>query len=165
MTDEALMARFKRDLDEQAFRILAERYFDRAVTVAGRVLGGLADPEDAVQEAFIRVVRYRGRFKTTRAFRPWFYAILRNVCIDMQRKALREAERDRAYAGQPQTAGPAPSALQRVRALMERLTTEDASLLRLRYVDGLSFAEIAAALGCSLAAAKKRHQRVLSRLR
>ena len=165
LTDEQLMARFQRSLDEEAFRELAERYYDRAEYIAGQRLGPSYAGCDAVQEALLRVVRYRKRYNPEQAFAPWFNTILRHVCTDMLRKDIRRRNLLEKFAEHVRHALPKAPSGGKLRDLLGGLSAADAEFLNLRYGWGYSMRELTDHLGCSLEAAKKRHQRILGRLR
>ncbi len=164
-SNERLMVRYQRRLDEGAFAQLVARFVGPAHGVAAQLLGSRSLAEDAVQEAFLRLVRRRERYDPSLPFGPWFYAILRNVCTDLLRRQARDAraaheaglERARRDTAIP----PAGEALE----LLGQLKGDDRAVVMLRVVQGLAFAEVAAALGISEEAAKKRAQRALRRLR
>ena len=163
-SDEALMRRFCETLDESVFRKLAERYYDRALRIAEDQLANGTTAYDAVQETFIRVVRHCKRYDPDKPFSPWFFTILRNVCADFRRKEARhlDALHRLAEAGMPHPGNDATAA--RAGALLECLGGDDVRLLKWRYGQGLSVAESADRLGCTVEAAKKRFQRIIKRL-
>ncbi|MFP4055770.1 MAG: RNA polymerase sigma factor [Candidatus Brocadiia bacterium] len=164
-SDEALMARYQAKLDGEAFQTLVSRFLAPAVGVACQLLGDRALAEDATQEAFLRVVRGRERYDAARPFSSWFYAILRNVCTDFLRRRARRASALREVARQAPTAqSPRDEALD-AWDLLSRLPEEARAVLVLRVVQGLAFRDVAAALGISEEAAKKRGQRALRKLR
>lgn len=163
-SDEWLMCRFCETLDDGVFRALADRYYDRALRTAQGQLCDGALAHDAVQEAFLRVVRHRRRYRPDRPFAPWFFTILRNVCTDLRRKEARHVQALRRLA---ELARPEPTdgnAAARAATLLDSLGENDVQLLRFRYVHGMSASEIAGAIGCTIEAAKKRIQRILRRL-
>ncbi|HUT32631.1 MAG TPA: sigma-70 family RNA polymerase sigma factor [Planctomycetota bacterium] len=164
-SDERLMARYQRRLDDGAFGQLVARYMAPALGVARQLLPDRALAEDAVQEAFLRLVRRRERYDPTRPFAPWFYAILRNVCTDVLRRQARAAQavQEAGHERARREGGIAPSG--EALALLGQLGADDQAVLVLRVVQGLAFGEVAAALGISEEAAKKRAQRALRRLR
>jgi len=163
-TDESLMVLFRDTLTEEPLHELMRRHSEPARFVAQGRLGSAAAAQDAVQESFIRVVRERARYDSSRPFAPWFYTILRNVCTDHQRKESRYRDRLEKLAEAAPLAERRPDAGFAVEALGQ-LDDGEREILVLRLINGLSFREIAEHLGCSEDAAKKRGQRALRRLR
>lgn len=150
--------------DHEGFRILVERYQGRAYRLALRILKDPDRAKDAVQDGFLKAYGSLAKFEGRSGFYTWLYRLIFNLCIDMQRRdrSGRHVEWDdevaRNVADAPGAAiphveaGPA-QALER-RELREALAKaievlpEDARrTLVLREVDGLSYAEIAEALG------------------
>ncbi len=165
-TSESLMRRYQERLDEGAFEQLAARFLRPALATARQLLPERGLAEDAVQETFLRLVRRRGRYDPSRRFSAWFYTILRNVCTDALRRQARQAraiERAGIELLRQRFAGP-PARLDPLE-LLERLPPSDRAVLTLRIVHDMAFRDVAAALGVSEEAAKKRAQRALRRLR
>jgi RNA polymerase sigma-70 factor (ECF subfamily) len=160
------MARFQEDLEGEAFDTLFSRFSGPALTVARSILPRRGLAEDAVQEAFMRVVRARDQFDTSREFAPWFYTILRNVCTDY----LRSKQRSPEINGEEDTLrrcardGGVPPDSPMLR-LLHRLSDGQRAVLELRVFHDMRFRLIGEALGISEEAAKKRSQRGLRRLR
>ncbi len=165
LSDEQLMRRYQKRLDARAFEALVDRFLERALAAAERVLGERARAEDAVQETFLRIVRSRRDYDPDRPFAPWFFTILRNVCLDARRRRAREAAGLEAM--RPRLASEARAEVAAVDALdlLASLGERERSVLELKIVHGMSFPEIGAALGISEEAAKKRAQRGLRRIR
>lgn len=164
ISDEALMVRFQARLDSCAFEQIVSAYMKPAVGVARQILSDRALAEDAVQESFLRVIRKRHQYVPASPFSCWFYAIVRNVCVDILRKRTREKDTIRAVADRRGSAPPqidSPG----IPELLSVLNRSDRDVLVLRIVHGLGFRDVAAALGISEEAAKKRAQRALRRLR
>lgn len=162
---EALMARFRARRDSSAFEQIVSFYMNPALAVARQILWDHALAEDAVQESFLRVVRKREQYVRNSPFSCWFYAIVRNVCVDMLRQRTRQeqAVEDIANgAGQTQTTW---TDLSEVPSLLDILAPGERDVLVLRIVHDLQFRDVGAALGISEEAAKKRAQRALRRLR
>jgi RNA polymerase sigma-70 factor (ECF subfamily) len=85
-----------------------------------RMLGSLPDAEDAVQEALLRVWRYRDSLKEGAPLRPWLYRVATNVCLDAiardQRRAAlaARAAADEAWTSEPENVvwlGPIPDSV------------------------------------------------------
>lgn len=151
-SDEQLMARIARG-DEAAFRLLARRSVPAAIGVARRILGNVADAEEIVQEAMLRVWTNAPRWRPEARFRTWFYRIVLNLCFNRRRRAP-FASLD--AAGDP--ADPAADAAtqlersERERAIADAIAAlpeRQRAAVVLTYHQGLSNAETAEALGTS----------------
>lgn len=129
----------------------------------------LSDANDAVSEVFL--VAWKKRTAIPDNALPWLYAVARNVV----RNSMRSTRRSRRVVARAlaEPVYPAPGAdVQVVRnsedeALMEALRTlsdADQEVLMLRAWEGLAASEVAAVVGCSLAAAEKRLARAMARL-
>ena len=161
---EALMVRFQTRLDSDAFEQIVSCYMSPALAVARQILSDHALAEDAVQESFLRVIRKRDQYIPGIHFSGWFYAIVRNVCLDMQRQRTREKK----AVGEIATRGESNTLrtdLPEIPKLLDVLAHGERDVVVLRIVHGLRFRDVAAALGISEEAAKKRAQRALKRLR
>ena len=161
---ETLMVRFQARLDSCAFEQLVSCYMRPAVGVARQILSDRALAEDAIQESFLRVIRKRDQYIPGSPFSCWFYTIVRNVCADMLRKRNRETRRIREIAAGRERESVRDNSPQ-IPELLNVLARSDRDVLVLRIVHGLGFRDVAAALGISEEAAKKRAQRALRRLR
>jgi len=163
-TDEAVMLRFCRTLDDAAFSELAHRYYAAALRLARSRLGNAALAQDTVQEAWLRVVRHRNRFDPSRKFSSWFFALLSNLCTDAYRKEMRRAEKHREFADAMSEPGLAVDTGP-LRDAMGRLPPGDREVLLLRFGQGYTLAEVAEIQDITLDAAKKRAQRALRKLK
>lgn len=165
ITDAEAVAR-AREGDHAAFRVLVERWERRAHGLAMRVLRDEEAARDAVQEAFLRVYGALRRFEGRASFGTWLHRVVWNVCIDAKRRdrsgrevawedesaSALDDEGGRVDEMPVETVGPERS-LER-RRLGEGLAQAIAALpeparttLLMREVDGLSYGEIAEALG------------------
>lgn len=72
--------------DEEAFRVLIDKYKADAVNVAYQMTNDPELAEDIAQEAFIRVYKYIGNFKGESKFFTWLYKIILNLCRDYFRR-------------------------------------------------------------------------------
>jgi RNA polymerase sigma-70 factor (ECF subfamily) len=150
--------------DMDAFAELFEPLRPLLFNVACRLVGP-DDAEDVVMETFLKAWQAIPRYRGKAALRTWLYRIAYNHGLDVIRRRGRskervlsekEVERD-AWENMPDhdQRGPdeavAVSELtQQVRAAMEELSAEHRTALLLRFVDGLTYAELAAATGVSI---------------
>ncbi len=152
-----------------------ERHRGHLVGVAYRITGSLADAEDAVQEAWLRLAAADA--SQVRDVRAWLTTVVGRIGLDRLRSAVVRRER---YVGQwlPEpivTAAPHGAAAaehdplaevvrhddMRMAALvvLERLTPEQRVAFVLHDAFSVPFAEIAAVLGCSVEAARQHASR------
>lgn len=125
-----------------AFRDLVKRYQKQAVGHAVAILLNREDALDAVQEAFIDAFRAIKRFDQTRPFYPWFYVLLRNRCRKMRTRRRETESIEETEVLAPQTGLSSEDQVALKRALSS-LSSEDRELITLKYLDGLSYQELA----------------------
>jgi len=80
--------------DEQTLAALVDQYASTLYRVAFSVLRNSADAEDAVQEAFMRVLRHREDLDEVRDRRVWLIRIVWNIVLDRKRRAKTRPETD-----------------------------------------------------------------------
>ncbi|PYR28857.1 MAG: hypothetical protein DMF98_01700 [Acidobacteria bacterium] len=119
-----LVDRDEMDQARERFGELVAAHQRRASRIAFQYLRDVADADEAVQDAFVKVFTRIGSYRETWPFEVWFTRILINGCLD-RRKA--RARRDRWFvAADASTAGKRPVAVGRApgadpeRALLAR---------------------------------------------
>ena len=142
MMDDLTAIEKCRDGEREAFRFLVERYQKQAAGHAMAILGNREDALDAVQEAFLDAFQALRNFDTGRAFYPWFYVLLRHRCYKMKAKnrETESVEETEIIAPQPNVSREEQLALE---AALLSLSREDREIVTLKYLDGLSYDEIA----------------------
>ncbi len=78
--------------DKEAYQVIVERYMRRAYYI---VLGFVRNSQDALdlsQESFIKAFRNIKHFDPERPFFPWFYKLLKNICLDHIKRKNRAQE-------------------------------------------------------------------------
>lgn len=174
-----------RDGDRQAFRTLVERHQRRAFAIALALVRDEQDAREVVQEAFLRVHRGLPAFHGGSSFFTWLYRIVTNLSIDLVRRpGRREAELDEHRLRADETENPFlaridgadPVDVMRRRELADRLQAAlDAlppyhrGVILMREIEGMSYEEMAQAMGVSkgtimsrLFHARQKLQRALS---
>ncbi len=139
--------------DPEAQRRVYERYRDRVYSVALHYLrGDHAAALDVTQEVFVKAFRAAHGFRTDARFSTWLYRIAANACID----ELRRRRRVVLFGDIPSAIHPAvepadPTDLSgEVAVAVSRLSPKLRLAVLLRYLDDLSYDEIATALDCSV---------------
>ncbi|MEO6859341.1 MAG: RNA polymerase sigma factor [Solirubrobacteraceae bacterium] len=157
-TDEQLITLFREGNDE-AFRVIHDRYRARMFAYARQMLGNSGqDPEDAVQEIFMRA--YHGLRANHRqlALRAWLYRIAHNRCIDDLRRpqplAIGTPQATASGVQDPVVRVEQRDALRRLIADVQRLPDQQRSALLMRELSGMSYADVSGALGVSVPAVK-----------
>jgi len=165
--ERGLMAKVARG-DQAAFTELAQRYSGKLLAVAGRLLGSRADAEDAVQRAFLQCFAGARSYDARWAVSTWLYRILTNVCVDELRRRATRSAHDEHSAGALAAASSnhhPPAAYLDLHRAMTRVPREALVLRALRYVDGLSYGELARIRGISINTVKSQLARGKSLLR
>lgn len=164
MREEKLMARISRgdrDAAEELVRLLYPELLRYCLWHVPR--RDLA--EDAVQETFLKAIRYYDR--CTGNCRAFLYRIAANTCIDMQRRSAATAASIEALDELPEECSPLARAeadwsfRQRIRSLKP----EQQELVLLRFGQQLSLREVAAATGLPLRTVQSRLHAALKQLK
>lgn len=145
MEDKEAIERCKKG-ETDCFRFLVERYQRQAVGHAAAILGSPEDAKDAVQEAFVDAYRTLSRFDTGRRFYPWFYVLIRNRCFKAlaARKPAENLDAVVILASQP---GIGPDEKIGLERALRELSPEEREIITLKYLDGLTYNELAEYLG------------------
>jgi len=101
--DESELLLALRARDEDAFRLVTDRYRRELLVHCYRMLGSLEDAEDTLQETLLRAWRALDSFEGRSRLRPWLYKIATNLCLDARasrrRRTLPNATLDPASPG------------------------------------------------------------------
>jgi RNA polymerase sigma-70 factor (ECF subfamily) len=158
-----------------AFGALVEPHSARLISLAGRMLGGPHQAEDAVQDALASVWIARHRLDPQRPVGPFLTTVVLNKCRDRlrKRKAARLIGLDTSNemltvaddSPDPEEIATQRDALRRLTAEIERLPIRLREALVLVSMDDRSQAEAAALLGVSEKTVETRIYRARKRLR
>jgi RNA polymerase sigma-70 factor (ECF subfamily) len=155
--------------DSAAFGRLYDRYAGPIYRYVYSRLGSAHEAEDITSQTFITALESLPRYRERGQFSAWLFRIARSKLVDHFRRSKREAgwEAAERLVGAEDTLGSVIQAdeLRKLRSLIAAAGESDQDLIRLRYVAGLSFAEMAELLGRSDAAVKKSLYRLLARLK
>jgi RNA polymerase sigma-70 factor, ECF subfamily len=154
--------------DPNAFGTLYDQYVQPIYRYLVSRLGDSEGAKDVTSLTFLAAFEAFPRYHDRGYFAAWLFSIARSKLIDYLRKEHRQ-ERVRKQDGEDRSLDPLQEVMQTerieaLRALLNRLPEQDLELLRLRYVAGVSFADIAALLKRNEDAVKKNTYRLLARL-
>jgi RNA polymerase sigma-70 factor (ECF subfamily) len=154
--------------DKRRFGVLVDRYKDRALTLACRLLGSNEEGEEVLQDAFLKAFYALPGFRGDARFGTWFYRIVYNSCmtrLSRRREAPvsldGEMHGDDGASALPDTG--TMSILERLEEEemqtimaeeMGRLPERFRAVLTLFYVQGQRYEEIAQILGEPLGTVK-----------
>ena len=157
--DIQLMLRV-RDGDQNAFRMLFDKYKQPVINYCYRYCGHPAVAEELAQETFLRVYKASASYRAKARFSTWLFKIATNVCLNEIRRPVHRARiesmdqpgREECDAPRETPAAPEesmPDALLEahqdqfmVRRAMGRLPETQRAALLLRATEGFSYQEI-----------------------
>lgn len=150
--------------EEQAFITLYKRH-------SGRVRNYLSaktsseDSNELTQEVFSRLHSSRDKFNASYPFLPWIFTIARNVCFDFLRKKKSQASLNidelASTLRQEETSADKES----FEEMLRSLPMEQQEMLKLRYQEEWSFAQIAEKLSIKPSSARQIVSRAVKKLR
>lgn len=142
------------DSTETIAALVAE-YSPALYRVAYSVMRNSAEAEDAVQEAFLRVLKHRDKLQEIRDLRVWLVRITWNVVLDKKRRSKTRPENDdiadyaRVLPSSDRRADDEIISSQEhahILALIEKLPAKERQALLLSAVEELTTAQIASVL-------------------
>jgi RNA polymerase sigma-70 factor (ECF subfamily) len=151
--------------EEEALAALVSEYAGTLYRVSFSVLRNAADAEDAVQEAFLRVLRHRDTLDEVRDRRVWLIRIVWNIVLDRKRRAKTRPETDdvaelaRVLPAEGLSAEDRAAAAQhhaQVLACVETLPAKEREVLMLSAFEELTSVEIAQVLGITESSVRSR---------
>jgi RNA polymerase sigma-70 factor, ECF subfamily len=145
--------------DEAAFAELVERYQARLRYYLRKMLREVHGAEDALQDVWLDVFRGVSRLADAGAFRAWLYRIARDRAFRQLRKRrppyqpLEEVEvTDKGAEEEHFTA----EDVERIHSAFDELAAEHREVLVFRYVETMTYEEIARIVGCQVGTVRSR---------
>jgi RNA polymerase sigma factor (sigma-70 family) len=156
--------------DLESFESLYRQTFPRVYAYVASLLGEHAAAEDATALAFERAYRKRGGYRPSRGSREaWVFGIARNAALDelrrRKRRATLEADPEDVDAQAPDHQAELTLRRETVRTAMTSLDPRERELVALKFMAGLSNAEIARVLDVSESNVGTRLHRTVNKLR
>ena len=165
--------------DSDAFAVLMDLYQKQVYHLALRTVGNPEDAADMTQEAFLRAYRAIGSFRGDSKLSVWLYRLTQNVCIDFLRSRGRrpavsltvENEEDEVQEldvaddrFDPEVQYQRKALRDAVRRGLDELPEDYRTILVLREINGLSYAEIGEQLQLEEGTVKSRLVRARKKL-
>ncbi|MHC4600720.1 MAG: RNA polymerase sigma factor [Planctomycetota bacterium] len=158
--EEGVLADKAKKGDHGAFADLVEMYHRRIFALSCSLVGDFHAAQDATQETFLRAFKGLGSLRDPAKFGKWLIGIAYKVSLNHHRKAKKAAVV--FHPGYPDNVaflvkeGPDETFKDRVIRAANSLDDEARSLLALKYLEGLSYAEIGEIMGVEPKTVKSR---------
>jgi RNA polymerase sigma-70 factor, ECF subfamily len=158
--------------DRAAFQLLFETYKDKVFSIAVYSSGGdRAVADDVTQQIFLKLFTAIRQFRGESEFTTWLYRLVVNACLDERRRRRRLLPWGETVAMRnPSEKKPQEKQYARlevaeaVRAAIGELKPKFRLPILLKYIEGLSYEEIASVMGCSKGTVASRLNRGHSQL-
>jgi RNA polymerase sigma-70 factor (ECF subfamily) len=157
-----------REQDRAALDALLGEHRQSCLLQANRIVGNAADAEDAVQDAFLRLVRTVDAYDGTVPFGAWLGQLVQAASRNARTAATRRRRREEVASTATDAAATTPADEERLallRRMVDELPPELRTPIELRFFTGLSQKEAAERLGVSESALAVRVHRGKERLR
>jgi RNA polymerase sigma-70 factor (ECF subfamily) len=152
--------------ERDSFRVLFEAHKDRVYSIALRYSGDEAAAMDIAQDTFLKLFSRIRDFRGEASFESWLFRLVVNSCLDQKRRTrkliplLDELRGAIRFSGESVLHAILRAEMsERVQSAVANLPPEQRMVVVLRYTEGLSYEEIADALGCSMGTVASRLNR------
>jgi RNA polymerase sigma factor (sigma-70 family) len=170
LVDPVLLAAFRRR-EASGVRALYREYGRLVYAVAYRVLGQHDLAEEAAQQTFVRAWQAADRIDVDRDPAAWLATIAKRAAIDIHRREARRptsalsdvAANDRSLVSLPPDLDTL-DAVWHVRRAIDSLPPEEATVVRLQHLDGMTHSEISEKLDIAVGTVKSRSHRAHRKL-
>lgn len=165
--------------DTNAFEKLVLENQRQVYNLALKMTGNEEDAYDISQEAFVKAFKNLSAFRGDSKFSVWLYRLTSNLCLDFLRSRKRRAAVSTSYIDDedkeqelsipderfsPETVLEKAELRRSINAALDTLPDDYRQIIVLREMNGLSYDEIAAALGLELGTVKSRIFRARKKL-
>ena len=147
-----------------AFEILYQRHRDWVYRLAWRFTGHHQDALDVLQETFTYLLQKFPGFELTASLTTFLYPVVKHLSLNLRRRRSPHQASDDLLAEVPNGSHSQTSRAE-LAAALSALPPEQREVVLMRFLDGLSLAEIGTALDIPLNTAKSRLYNALQKLR
>ena len=160
MEEESILIRRTLAGDEEAFTRLYERYCGPVKYYVRRLCGSAETTDDVLQTVWMKVLRGIRKLRRLDAFRVWLYRIARNEALQQLRRKdswVHLNESDAVGELEDEADGPFTVVdAKRLHAALGRLKPPHREVLVLRFMEDLTYEQIAAIVGCAVGTVRSR---------
>ena len=164
-SDNVLVARYVKTMDQGAFGSLAERHRDMVYATCRRILNNSADAEDATQNCFMKLAENANTIRTSPA--GWLHRAAINSSINLLQK--KKTQRQREVRAMQERQKNTEVDWDDLRPVLDEAVAVLPTRLRipliLHYLEGRKQVDIAAELGINQSAVSKRLKNGIEALR
>lgn len=169
--DKDLVARAQRG-DKRAFDLLVLKYQRRIMRLLARMVRDTDEIEDLAQETFIKAYRAIKKFRGESAFYTWLYRIAINTARNWQTRQYRQPQTIEPFENEvgetfeqidnltdistPASILFSKQVAQTIQNTLKTLPDELRTALELREIEGMTYEEIAQAMGCPIGTVRSR---------
>lgn len=154
--------------EEAAFELILDRFEAKALLIARSMGASRQDAEDIAQEAFLKIFRYIGSYRSDRTFKAYFYRIVMNASRDHLSRMKPAGQASLDDVGEF-PADPVKRAsfeeVEYLRGALRELPQREREVVILRDLQGLSTWEVARVLRISPITVRRHSSRAIARLR
>lgn len=159
------------DGDNDAFEELFKRFGRALFGTIARIVGSKDSAEELLQDVFLKIYRRLSSFDHRSSFYTWAY----RIAVNMSLNHLKSQRSRRETQLEPSQWESIPSAVkdgkdavflrEATRAAIQKVPPKQRAVLVMRIYDGMDYASVAKALGCSEGAAKANFHHAMQKLR
>ncbi|GAB2998040.1 RNA polymerase sigma factor RpoE [Psychrosphaera aestuarii] len=157
--------------EKAAFDLLVRKYQNKIISLVSRYLGNNGDVQDVAQDAFIKAYTALPGFRGEAAFYTWLYRIAvnsaknylmargrrpANVDVDAEGAEYYETNEALRENASPESLALTDEIKHVIFNTIEELPEELKVAIQLREIDGMSYEEIATAMGCPIGTVRSR---------
>jgi RNA polymerase sigma-70 factor (ECF subfamily) len=152
--------------DEAAFSIVFKEYYAVLCAFAQKIIQEAAEPEDVVNEVFLKLWNRNQEFEDLRHLKQFLYKSTRHACFDAIKRSIHSKERQAIFQGAQDT-WEAAADLEMIRLEVfnelyreiSQLPEQCGKIVRMGYIEGMKNEEIARELGLSIQTVKNQKTR------
>lgn len=149
-------------IDNKKFEKIYNNYYKLLYSVAYSYLKNSSDVEEAVQEAFLKFLKTKTKFKTDENIKFWLVRVIINYCINQLKNKKRYVTDDEYVMSIPDNSNNNRS--EYINSLVERLDIKYRIVIVLFYYENYSIEEISKELKISQSATKMRLKRAKEKI-